>query len=74
MDGYGGSLGYMENQKLKETWRILRTLNNLYKKPWLCLGDFNEILFGHEKEGGSLGQNYVWSALGTLWNFVDLKI
>jgi exonuclease III len=36
-----------------KTWRILRTLNNLYKKPWLCLGDFNEILFGHEKEGAA---------------------
>lgn len=20
--------------------------------PWLCAGDFNEILFAHEKEGG----------------------
>lgn len=21
--------------------------------PWLCVGDFNEILFQHEKEGGN---------------------
>ena len=22
-------------------------------KPWLCAGDFNEVLFSHEKEGGT---------------------
>jgi hypothetical protein len=22
--------------------------------PWMCMGDFNEILFTHEKEGGTV--------------------
>ena len=22
-------------------------------RPWLCVGDFNEILYSHEKEGGA---------------------
>lgn len=34
------------------TWEELRNLKNKYDLPWLCSGDFNEILFGCEKEGG----------------------
>jgi len=35
------------------TWEMLRTLKDLFNLPWLCSGDFNEILFSSEKEGGS---------------------
>lgn len=34
------------------TWDALRTLHSNLSLPWLALGDFNEILFHHEKEGG----------------------
>lgn len=30
--------------------RLLKPVNN---KPWLCIGDFNEILYQHEKFGGA---------------------
>ena len=36
----------------KESWNFLATLNNQFQLPWLCLGDFNEILLGEEKLGG----------------------
>jgi hypothetical protein len=36
----------------ENTWRLLRTLQGQSDLPWLCIGDFNEILFAHEKEGG----------------------
>ena len=36
-----------------ETWQLLRDLNNKYNIPWVCTRDFNEILRGHEKLGGS---------------------
>jgi hypothetical protein len=37
-----------------KTWDVLRKLHgeNAAGLPWLCAGDFNEILFHHEKEGG----------------------
>jgi ribonuclease HI len=47
-----GIYGEPKSEEKQKTWRLLRILNNLYSKPWLCLGDFNEILFGCEKEGG----------------------
>jgi hypothetical protein len=30
----------------------MRDMIESVAKPWLCVGDFNEILFSHEKEGG----------------------
>ena len=35
------------------SWKVLRVLNAARQRPWLCLGDFNEILMGCEKEGGT---------------------
>ena len=41
------------NTAAKEnTWKLLRTLQGQADLPWLCVGDFNEVLFSHEKEGG----------------------
>ena len=36
-----------------KTWDKLRELKNQSNQPWVILGDFNEILFSHEKEGGN---------------------
>jgi hypothetical protein len=33
-------------------WETLRSLHDNMSLPWLALGDFNEILFHHKKEGG----------------------
>ena len=45
---YGESQGDLKYR----TWEHLRGLHLQPAKPWLCAGDFNEILFSHEKEGG----------------------
>ena len=36
-----------------ETWRLMRHLHARGTLPWLCLGDFNEILYSDEKRGGN---------------------
>jgi hypothetical protein len=55
-DGYRwrftGIYGEPTTEKRDKTWKLLRILNQLLSLPWLCAGDFNEILYSHEKKGG----------------------
>ncbi|KAL3826043.1 hypothetical protein ACJIZ3_022072 [Penstemon smallii] len=36
-----------------KSWKLLRHLASLSNKPWICAGDFNAMLSGHEKSGGN---------------------
>jgi hypothetical protein len=36
-----------------KTWDKVRELNAQYNLPWVIIGDLNEILYSHEKEGGN---------------------
>ncbi|XP_074304738.1 uncharacterized protein LOC141639528 [Silene latifolia] len=38
------------------SWDLLRLLYGQSSLPWLCIGDFNEILFSTEMKGGSRAQ------------------
>lgn len=44
-----GIYGESHAEKKGETWRLLRTLHHQIQLPWVCMGDFNEVLFNHEK-------------------------
>ena len=39
--------------KKQESWDLLCHLRMFQLGPWLCCGDFNEILAQHEKSGGA---------------------
>ena len=39
-----GFYGHPEQHKRHETWKLLTHLGSRNQAPWLCLGDFNEIL------------------------------
>ena len=49
---FTGFYGNPETHKHHESWAILKNLNRNFSLPWLCAGDFNEILRSHEKKGG----------------------
>jgi hypothetical protein len=49
---FTGIYGESKQGQKENTWRLLRTLHAQDNLPWLCMGDFNEILFSHEKDGG----------------------
>ncbi|XP_075659027.1 uncharacterized protein LOC142628878 [Castanea sativa] len=41
-----------EGHRKHESWRLLRHLHARASLPWVCLGDYNEILNSGEKQGG----------------------
>lgn len=49
-----GFYGQPETHRRYESWHLLAFLNNQLHLPWLCLGDFNEILSNSEKQGGAI--------------------
>ena len=59
-----GFYGYLETHCRYESWRLLAFLHSQFQLPWLCLGDFNEILSISEKRGVSLAPNNKWRVLG----------
>ncbi|KAJ1259810.1 hypothetical protein BS78_10G184600 [Paspalum vaginatum] len=49
---FTGFYGGPRSDRKELSWQALRALNAARKHPWLCVGDFNEILMSCEKEGG----------------------
>ncbi|KAL0388103.1 UNVERIFIED_CONTAM: putative mitochondrial protein [Sesamum radiatum] len=49
---FSGVYGEPDTQKRVHFWALLRQLHFQSSRPWLCAGDFNEILAHSEKEGG----------------------
>ena len=47
-----GFYGWPKQHRRKESWALLKHLHSLDSLPWLCIGDFNEILTTIEKSGG----------------------
>ena len=44
-----GFYGEPDLSKRDESWTLMRQLAAQFDKTWLCVGDFNEILWNHEK-------------------------
>jgi len=46
-----GFYGDPDTANREDSWSLLRDLSSRSSHPWICLGDFNEILLGEEKQG-----------------------
>jgi hypothetical protein len=55
---FTGFYGELKHSLRKELWRMLRFLRNESDLPWLCSGDLNEMLHGHEHMGGNERQEW----------------
>lgn len=51
---FTGFYGNSVTERRKESWKLLSRLGDLCDLPWVCGGDFNEILSGEEKVGGNM--------------------
>jgi hypothetical protein len=50
---FTGFYKHLETVKRKEAWSLLRHLRTFSPMPWLCVGDFNEVLTDSEKFRGA---------------------
>ena len=48
-----GFYGKPKEQLRHEIWLLLKHPKSRSSTPWLCIGDYNEILASREKEGGN---------------------
>lgn len=48
---YTGFYGCPEGSRRRESWNLLRNLASQSQLPWSILGDFNDLMYAHEKRG-----------------------
>ncbi|KAL5580779.1 hypothetical protein UlMin_013221 [Ulmus minor] len=58
---FTGLYGNPDTSLRTQFWNLLKRLGDSFLMPWLCGGDLNEILFGHEKQGGAERAQYLMS-------------
>ncbi|KAL0446124.1 UNVERIFIED_CONTAM: hypothetical protein Slati_1740300 [Sesamum latifolium] len=51
-----GINGELDASRRRLVWEKLMLLSNQFDAPWLCAGDYNEVLFQHVKTGGDRPQ------------------
>ena len=72
---FTGFYGEPDTQKWIKYWNLLRTLKRKFQSPWLCAGDFNELVRGQKKLGGntqSHNQMQLFHGAIDAYGFVDL--
>ncbi|KAL5546632.1 hypothetical protein UlMin_006319 [Ulmus minor] len=58
---FTGLYGNPDTSLRPQFWDLMKRLGDSSSLPWLCGGDLNEILFGHEKQGGAERAQYLMS-------------
>ncbi|KAL5556024.1 hypothetical protein UlMin_038260 [Ulmus minor] len=69
---FTGLYGNPDTSLRSQFWNLLRRLGDSSSMPWLCGGDLNEILFGHEKQGGVERAQYLMSNFREAINYCGL--
>jgi hypothetical protein len=67
-----GFYGHPDVSKCHEAWELLKVLGNLSPSPWICIGDFNEIVSLSEKWGDSGRSSSQMKAFQSILNECEL--
>ncbi|KAK3188277.1 hypothetical protein Dsin_027838 [Dipteronia sinensis] len=67
-----GFYGNSESKQRGHAWRLMRRLRGMSDLPWICIGDFNEILSMEEKEGEVPQQRRMIEEFREAIDFCDL--
>ena len=71
-----GFYGQPDWSRHHETWSLLWHLHSRYSMPWICIGDYNEILSSEEKQGRLPKSHTFMQAFKTALlhcNLIDLR-
>ncbi|KAL8519240.1 hypothetical protein ACS0TY_010253 [Phlomoides rotata] len=55
------------------TWQLLHNIKPDPETPWMCIGDFNEILWSMEKSGGNMRNIHQMEAFREMVNKLELQ-
>lgn len=66
--------GESHMDRKEETWLKICELKQQMDMTWMCAGDFNEVLYAHEKQGGDKDHKLAWINLRRLWRYVSCMI
>jgi ribonuclease HI len=69
---FTGFYGHPDVSKRVEAWALIKHLAQLDPIPWVCIGDFNEVLTTSEKLGGSGRANSQMVAFRQTLEFCEL--
>lgn len=70
-----GCYGQQKENCRHETWNMLWHLHSQYSMPWVCIGDYNEILSSEERQGRLPKAHALMQAFRSALlhcNFIDL--
>ncbi|XP_019157741.1 PREDICTED: uncharacterized protein LOC109154396 [Ipomoea nil] len=48
-----GFYGFAQRWRRNESWELIRSLSHRSQLQWVMIGDFNDLLYQHEKRGGN---------------------
>ena len=61
----------LDTASRENSWSLLRDLSQRSSLPWICVGDFNEILFLRRNWDGWIDRSDKCRVSGMLWIIVD---
>ncbi|KAK1619807.1 hypothetical protein QYE76_025324 [Lolium multiflorum] len=68
-----GIYGEPNSGEKEKTWKLLRILHGHSSFPWMCFGDFNEILFASKKQGGQAKSQACMDKFRSALEFCELE-